>query len=59
MNYLCYDFDRTCLTGQNVEHIFTDLVERIIDMIETEAKRNNEKNIHSITIISIVKISYT
>ena len=32
-------YEASGVTGHNVEHIFTDLVERIIDMIEREAKK--------------------
>ena len=31
-------YEASGVTGHNVEHIFTDLVERIVDMIETEKK---------------------
>ena len=36
-------YEASGVTGHNVEHIFTDLVERIIDMIEREAKKEIRK----------------
>ena len=35
-------YEASGVTGHNVEHIFTDLVERIIDMKETEAKKDRK-----------------
>ena len=32
-------YEASGVTGHNVEHIFTDIVERIIDMKETESKK--------------------